>query len=144
MPKGVDKVEVPFTFQNNFIIIDVVFDDIFPLKFIFDTGSENTILIKKEFTDVLDISYEREFKVLGADFESVLTAYLIRQINVDIPNLLGQNLDMLVLKEDYFQFEAYTGLKIHGILGMDLFKTFTIQIDYQKQKLILYLSLIHI
>lgn len=138
LPKDVHKVEVPFTFQNNFIIIDLIFDDVFPLKFIFDTGSENTILVKKEFTDILDISYDRAFKVLGADFEAELTAYLVRDVNMDLPNLPGSNLDMLVLKDDYFQFEAYTGLKIHGILGMDLFKTFTIEIDYQKQKLILH------
>jgi len=138
LPKDVDKVEVPFTFQNNFIILDLIFDDVFPLKFIFDTGSENTILVKKEFTDILNISYDREFKVLGADFEAELVAYLIRNVNMDLPNLPGPNLDMLVLKDDYFQFEAYTGLKIHGILGMDLFKTFTIAIDYQKQKLIFY------
>jgi len=136
LPKGVDKAEVPFTYQNNFIVIDVIFDNIFPLKFIFDTGSENTILVKKEFTDVLNISYEREFKILGADFETELIAYLVRQISIDLPNLPGPKLDMLVLQDDYFQFEVYTGLKIHGILGMDLFKTFVIEIDYQKQKLI--------
>lgn len=136
LPKDVHKVEVPFSFQNNFIIVDLVFDDVFPLKFIFDTGSENTILVKKEFTDILDISYDRAFKVLGADFESELIAYLVRNVNLDLPNLPGPNLDMLVLEDDYFQFENYTGLKIHGILGMDLFKTFTIEIDYQKQLLI--------
>jgi len=138
LPQGQDKVEIPFQFRNNFIIVDLIFDDVFPLKFIFDTGSENTILVKKEFTDILNISYDRSFKVLGADFEQELTAYLVRNVNMDLPNLPGPNLDLLVLKDDYFKFEEYTGLKIHGILGMDLFKTFTIQIDYIKQKLTLY------
>jgi len=134
--KGQSKVEIPFQFQNNFIVVNLIFNDIFPLKFIFDTGSENTILVKKEITDILNVSYEREFKVLGADFEQELIAYLIRDINIDLPNLSGRDLNLLVLKDDYFKFEEYTGLKIHGILGMDLFKTFTIQIDYKKQKLI--------
>ncbi len=138
LPKGQDKVTIPFEFRNNFIIVSLVFDDVFPLKFIFDTGSENTILVKKEFTDILNISYDRAFKVLGADFEEELIAYLVRNVNMDLPNLPGENLDLLVLKDDYFKFEQYTGLKIHGILGMDLFKTFTIQIDYQKQHLILH------
>jgi len=137
LPKDVHQVEVPFTFENNLIIVNLVFDDVFPLKFIFDTGAENTILVKKEFTDVLNISYEREFRVYGADFESELTAYLVRNVDMDIPNLVGSDLDILVLKNDYFQFEAYTGIKIHGILGMDLFRTFTIEIDYPRQKLIL-------
>lgn len=138
LPEGQEKVEIPFDFQNNFIIVNLIFDDVFPLKFIFDTGSENTILVKKEFADILDISYDRSFKVMGADFEQELVAYLTRGVRLDLPNLPGPNLDILVLKEDYFKFEEYTGLKIHGILGMDLFKTFTIQIDYQKQKLTLY------
>lgn len=138
LPKGQDRVDIPFEFRNNFIIVNLVFDDVFPLKFIFDTGSENTILVKKEFTDILNISYDRTFKVIGADFEQELVAYLIRDVNMDLPNLPGKDLDLLVLKDDYFKFEQYTGLKIHGILGMDLFKVFTIQIDYQKQKLILH------
>jgi len=138
LPPGQDKVEIPFHFHNNFIILDLVFDDVFPLKFIFDTGSENTILVKKEFTDVLNISYDREFKVIGADFEQELIAYLVRNVNMDLPNLPGPNMDLLVLADDYFRFEEHTGLKIHGILGMDLFKTFTIQINYQKQILTLY------
>ncbi len=138
LPEGQEKVEIPFEFRNNFIIVNLVFDDVFPLKFIFDTGSENTILVKKEFTDILNISYDRTFKVMGADFEQELVAYLTRGVRMDLPNLPGPDLDILVLKEDYFKFEQYTGLKIHGILGMDLFKTFTIQIDYQKQKLTLY------
>ena len=138
LPEGQDKVEIPFEFKNNFIIVNLIFDNVFPLKFIFDTGSENTILVKKEFTDILNISYEREFRVLGADFEKELVAYLIRNVNMDLSNLPGQNLDLLVLQDDYFKFEEYTGLKIHGILGMDLFKVFTIQIDYQKQILTLH------
>ncbi|MFK7981488.1 MAG: aspartyl protease family protein [Saprospiraceae bacterium] len=138
LPKDQDKVEIPFEFKNNFIIVNLIFDDVFPLRFIFDTGSENTILVKKEFTDILNISYKREFKVVGADFEQELVAYLVRNVNMDLSNLPGQNLDLLVLKDDYFKFEEHTGLKIHGILGMDLFKVFTIQIDYRKQKLTLH------
>lgn len=138
LPVGQDKVEIPFQFRNNFILVDLIFDNVFPLKFIFDTGSENTILVKREFTDILDIAYDRSFRVLGADFEQELVAYLVRNVNMDLPNLPGSDLDLLVLNDDYFKFEEYTGLKIHGILGMDLFKTFTIQIDYQKQRLILH------
>ncbi|MEM6321757.1 MAG: PDZ domain-containing protein [Bacteroidota bacterium] len=138
LPEGEKKVEIPFEFRNNLILIDLIFDDVFPLTFIFDTGSENTILVKKEFTDLLNVSYEREFAVLGADYQKTLVAYLTRNINMDLPNLLGSKLDILVLKEDYFQFEEFTGLTIHGILGMDLFKTFTIEINYKKQILTLH------
>ena len=97
LPEGQDKVEIPFEFKNNFIIVNLIFDNVFPLKFIFDTGSENTILVKKEFTDILNISYEREFRVLGADFEKELVAYLIRNVNMDLSNLPGQNFRLIGL-----------------------------------------------
>jgi hypothetical protein len=44
----------------------------------------------------------------------------------------------LVLEEDYFRFEQYTGIQIHGILGADFLKRFTVQIDYQKQIITFY------
>lgn len=138
LPKGKNKVEIPFEFTNNFIVINVTFNEAFPLKFIFDTGSENTILIKKEFTDILNISYDREFKVVGSDYQTELTAYLARGVDIDLPNLPGPNLDLLVLDKDYFKFEEFIGMPIHGILGMDLFKVFTIEIDYSRKMLILH------
>ena len=45
------RVEIPFEYVNNFIIVNVVFNRLFPLKFVFDTGAENTILTRKEITD---------------------------------------------------------------------------------------------
>lgn len=138
LPKGENKVEIPFEFTNNFIVISVTFNNAFPLKFIFDTGSENTILIKKEFTDVLNISYDREFKVVGSDYQTELTAYLARGVDIDLPNLLGPDLDLLVLDKDYFKFEEFIGMPIHGILGMDLFKVFAIEIDYSRKILVLH------
>ncbi len=138
IPDNRDKVEIPFEFNNNLILLNVVFDQVFPLKFIFDTGSENTILAKREFADLLQIEYQRQFQIYGADMERTLTAYLARGIDLDLPGLTGSGLDILVLEEDYFHFEEYTGLKVHGILGMDLFKIFTIQVDYKKKVLTLY------
>jgi hypothetical protein len=129
LPDGKSELEVPFKFQNNFILVELVFNQAFPLKFIFDTGSENTILVKKAFADILDVEYDRQFRIIGSDLKTELIAYLARGVNLDLPNMLGRKLDILVLEEDYFRFEEYTGIKIHGILGMDLFKTFTFKID---------------
>ena len=138
LPPGEKFVEVPFEFDNNFIVVSLVLNDVFPLKFLFDTGAENTILVKKAFTDILNVSYDREFKILGADRQTELTAYLVRGVQMNMPNLYGPRLDILVLEKDYFEFEKYVGTKIHGILGMDLFKTFTIEVDYQRQVLTFY------
>lgn len=132
------KTEIPFRFQNNFILVDVLFNNTFPLTFIFDTGSENTILLKKTYAELMGIKYLRDYKVYGADLQRELLVHLANGIDLDLAKISANNSPILILNEDYFRFEKYTGLKIHGILGMDLFKLTVIQIDYERQKIILH------
>lgn len=131
--KGVKKIDIPFEFDNNLIIVKVTFNRIFPLKFIFDTGAEHTILSKKEITDILGIPYEREFKIVGSDMKTELTAYLIRGIHLKVESMVLPNHSMLVLGDDYFRFETMTGLEVHGILGADVFKGLVVKINYEKK-----------
>jgi len=39
------------------------------------------------------------------------------------------------LDQDYFKFQDYTGVNIHGILGADFFRRFVVQINYRKRKI---------
>ncbi len=131
--KDVNKIDIPFEFRNNLIIVNVAFEHTFPLKFIFDTGAENTILAKRSITDILGVTYERKFKVLGSDLQTELTAYLIRGIHLKIEDMVSPNQTMLVLEEDYFNFEELLGTQIHGILGANIFRGLMVKIDYQKR-----------
>ena len=80
---GVKQVEMPFEYDNNFIVVDVLMNGLVPLKFIFDTGAEHTILTRREITDVLGVPYRRRFTVLGADMKTELHAYLVRNIQTN-------------------------------------------------------------
>ncbi len=131
--KDVKKIDIPFEFTNNLILVNVTFGRLFPLKFIFDTGAENTILSKREVTDALGFDYEREFKIMGSDLQAELTAYLVRGVYLNIEDMVAPNHSMLVLQEDYFNFEELLGIKVDGILGADIFRGLTVKIDYQRQ-----------
>ncbi len=131
--KDVNKIDIPFEFRNNLILVKVTFSRVFPLQFIFDTGAENSILSKKSVTDILGIPYEREFKIIGADLKTELTAYLIRGIHLNIENMVAPNHSMLVLKEDYFNFEEMIGIQVDGIIGADLFKGLVVKINYERK-----------
>lgn len=131
-------VELPFEYRNHFIIVNIRFQGVLPLRFIFDTGAENTILTKKEISDFLHLHYEREFRVMGADMEQELIAYLVRGIRMEIGSLLLTQQSILVLDDDYYRFDEFTGLQIHGILGSNILRYFTVQIDYHARKIILY------
>ena len=136
--RGVRKVEIPFEYENNFIVVKVIFNDIFPLRFIFDTGAEHTILTRREITDLLQINYERRFVIIGSDLSTELYAYLARGVKLSINNLVALNRSILVLDEDYFRFEEYGGLNVQGIIGADLFRRFVIKIDYNRRIITLF------
>ncbi|MEL7121047.1 MAG: retropepsin-like aspartic protease, partial [Bacteroidota bacterium] len=124
-----NKVEIPFEYVNNFIVVEVIFNNLLPLKFIFDTGAEYTLLTKKEITDLFLVNYDKRFEVLGSDMETVLYAYLARGVNMRMNEFSALNRSILVLEEDYFRFEKYAGIEVQGILGADIFSRFVVQID---------------
>ena len=129
------EVDIPFKYQGNFIVLEIMFNRVFPLRFILDTGAEHTLLTKREFADILDIPYRKQFKIVGSDMETVIYANLITGIHLDMGGLTSLQHNMLVLEEDYFQLEKMIGLEIHGIIGADLLRHFSIRIDYQRRVL---------
>jgi len=139
MSRGQRQVDIPFEYINNFIVLTVNFNGAFPLKFIFDTGAEHTIISKREITDLLQVNYEREFRVMGSDMKTELIAYLVRRVRFEIPEkVFAPAQDILVLQEDYFRFEEYAGVNVHGILAANIFARFIIKINYQRKVLTLY------
>lgn len=128
------KVEVPFEYINDFIVVSVVLNRTLPLRFIFDTGAENTIITHREVTDLLQVNYSRKITLYGADMVSELEAYVAPGIDLmfnDQLNIASQAL--LVMGQDYFHFEENIGINIHGILGADILRRFVISIDYQRR-----------
>jgi len=140
LPPGVQQLEVPFEYVNNFIIITVGFNGRLPLKFIYDTGAEHTILSKREISDLLQVRYDREFRVKGSDLRTELVAYLARNIRFEILNreIVAPSEDILVLKEDYLRFEEYAGVEAHGILAGRVFARYLVKINYQRKVITLY------
>ncbi|MFM8489809.1 MAG: aspartyl protease family protein, partial [Bacteroidota bacterium] len=112
----------------NFIVVTVTLNGTIPLKMIFDTGAEHTVLCRRELSDLLGIRYDREFRLLGSDMKTELTAYLARNVRLDAMNvpLAAPDEDILVLQEDYFRFESYAGIDIHGILAANALSRYLI------------------
>jgi predicted aspartyl protease len=136
MHRGAKRIEIPFERQDNFIIVKVVYQGIFPLRFIVDTGAEYTILTKKEIANLLNTTYDREISLMGTDMNSVVKAYIARRVRMDLQNLTLTK-DILVLDDDYFKFDQFAGLDVQGIIGAEVFKGYVLKIDYQRQILTL-------
>ncbi len=132
-PSYYDKVSIPFTYQNNFIIVSVVLQKLFPLQFIFDTGAEHTLITKREITDLLQVDYRRSFPIRGSDLDTQLVAFLATGMSLQVGEMSLNNRSVLVLERDVFRFEDFAGMDIHGILGADIFWPYVVKIDYRRQ-----------
>lgn len=127
-----DVVEIPFEIHNNFMVVEVTLNKRLPLKFIFDTGAEHTILSKNILVNPLGLSYDRTIPILGADMNRALTAYVSTNVHIQVGDAIAPQQDILILAEDYFQIDEYVGLAIHGIIGADLFRNLVLKIDNRK------------
>ncbi len=134
----VSAESIPFEYINGFIVIEVLFNQTFPLKFIVDTGASNTIISRKEIVSLFNLPYGRTFEVYGADLSTVLYAHLIKSVHLSAANLIAPHQDILVLEEDYFDFQRITGLDIHGVIGADMFRQNILKIDYKARRLTVY------
>jgi hypothetical protein len=68
-----------------------------------------------------------------------LIAYLVRQVKFEVPGrIIASKIDILVLQEDYFRFEEFAGVNVHGILAANVFDKYIIKINYKKRILTLY------
>lgn len=135
---GEGRIEVPFQLSQNFILVDVVVDGTLPLKFIFDTGAENTILFDKELGDVLNFEYNLRIPVFGADLSAPLFALVTRSVMMEVGTIPPNPVDMLVLEETYFDISEITGIPVHGLIGGNFFRNSVVQIDYRRHKIIIY------
>ncbi len=138
MLQGQREVTIPFDYENNFIVIRVLFNNMIPLRFILDTGAENTVLTQRAFADLMQVNYRRRFSLVGSDLNTELYAYLATGISLRLGQyLLATNRNILVLEEDYFRFEEYAGIDVQGILGADFLRRFIVHIDFRKNRLTL-------
>jgi len=96
---------------------------------IFDTGAEHTLFFDKTLTDMLNIEYERQIKVVGSDLSIEMFAQIARSISITLPNDITVKRDIVVLEDDYLHFKENNGIKVDGILGGEFFKGLVVVIN---------------
>ena len=134
LPEGQSKVKIPIEVNNNLIIMPVVINGQLPLKFILDTGVRTTILTEKSYSDILGLSYSRQYTLSGPGGDHLITAYVTNNVSIYIPpGIKGTGHAMLVLEKDYLELRNYLGAEVHGVLGYELFSRFVVLINYQEK-----------
>ncbi len=138
MPADAKKITIPFEQHNNLIVIPITINRFLTLKFILDTGVENAILTEKLYADILDVNYIREITIDGPGLIDSVEAFIANQVTFSLPGgVVGTNMNMLVLKEDYLQLSENIGDDVHGIIGYDIFSRFVVEINYDDNEITL-------
>ncbi|MEO6132773.1 MAG: aspartyl protease family protein, partial [Saprospiraceae bacterium] len=127
---GKKKVTIPFRYVHNFIILQVRLYGVLPVNLIYDTGAEHIIMFKREYTDLLQVPYERKIPIMGADQSRNIFALITRNATVQLEGLSAKPYDLLVLEDDYFKLDELVGIEVDGLIGGGFFRNLIVNIDY--------------
>ncbi len=125
------EVIIPFDYQQGFMIVDMVVGRALPLKFILDTGAENTVIFKKDIADVLRLPYHKKITLQGSDLSEEINAFVSNGLHLQLVNCQTIRKNIIVLETNYLVLEQFLGKQVDGILGADILEGLVMKIDYQ-------------
>lgn len=135
---GKKVAELPIKLENGFITVKVHFNNTLPLKFIFDTGAEHSILFHKSYADLLQIEYSKRIEIRGSDLSASQYALIARDVYMRLEDQIPVKRDVLVLEESLQLFQESLGFDIDGIIGGSFFRGLVVHLDYGKEKIRLF------
>ncbi|MEZ4684837.1 MAG: aspartyl protease family protein [Bacteroidia bacterium] len=133
-----NRVTIPIEVHNNLILIDVSINGSFPFKFILDTGVRTTLLTEPVLLGFFSMEKTTAIRVLGLGGGEVIYAQRASGLTLRVGDVIGHNLEMIILPEDAASYSGMFGRPIAGIIGHDFFKDFVVEINYGQKYLRLF------
>lgn len=137
LQKGLQKQTISFQLLNNLIVFPMKVNGK-ELNFILDSGVGATILFNLNPNDSLNLRNIKKIKLQGLGQEEAVDAILSRGNELSLTNIKSNNEKLYVIFNDGFDLSSKLGTTIHGIIGYELFKSFTVRINYSSRKLTFY------
>lgn len=132
------KYDIKFEMVHNLIIIPVFINDSDTLKFILDTGVSHTMITNINGARGISFNFAREVKLYGLGKGNEITAYHSFGNLIELPGIIGFNHNVIILEDEYDFLSQGLGTQIHGLIGYDIFESFTVEIDYMSKRITLY------
>ncbi|MDR9419425.1 aspartyl protease family protein [Gracilimonas sp.] len=139
IPENPDKrVTVPFELINNLIVIEIRINGSEPLKFILDSGAGRNI-ITTLYDETIELKNLMTVRLAGLGTGNSLEAFHSYDNEMKIGDrIIGEEIEILILKEDLLHLSSYMGTEIHGIFGYTFFESFAVEINYSRELLRIY------
>ena len=132
-----EEVEIPFKLINGFIVVEATLNQKHKVNLLVDTGAENLILFNESIKQQLNIPNGKKITLKGADLSNEVSAEIIRNLDLQLPNANEITRDFIVLDENSMNLSGHLGHPIDGIVGGRIFWSTVMEINYKKQKIIL-------
>ncbi|HAN79620.1 MAG TPA: hypothetical protein DCQ31_18590 [Bacteroidales bacterium] len=127
-------VSFSFDLISNLIVIPVLVNNSDTMRFILDTGLKTTMITELDEQDTVDINYARQVKILGLGSGDAIDALVSNGNTIKLPGVTGNKQTLHILMQNVFNLSAKMGVRIHGIIGYDIFSQFVVKIDYANKK----------
>lgn len=137
--RNIKKVRIDFKLINNLIVIPLKINGK-ELSFILDTGSNKTIVFNISENETIGLKNLEKLELRGLGKGNSVEALLSQNNTITIQNIQSENESIYVILKDYFDLSSKMGTTIHGIIGHNLLKNFTIKINYIAKKIDFYES----
>jgi len=137
---GRQQASLKFFTQRNLIIVSAKLNGVGPLNFLLDTGVATSLLTDPAVADSLHLIHGTQYKIMGVGgSDSSLHAYEASGVAVTMKgSIVAPRLDWLVLSSDVLDLSGYVGMRIHGLLGADFFRSFVVTIRPEQFELVLH------
>jgi len=135
-PKRVESI--PFEMVGSYVVLKVKINDSSPLNLILDSGIRNTIITELMAGDKISLNYSDVKELMGLGGGNHLEAYASNSNTIKVGRLKLDYKSVYVLKTDVFNLSKHTGSKINGLIGVDFFQDYAIEIDYTHKRVKFY------
>ena len=137
-PKSI--ASIPFEQVGSYVIIKVKINESTDLNLILDSGIRNTIITELMPGDQMTLNYSDVKELMGLGGGEHLEAYASNSNTLKIGKLKFTYKSVYVLKNDVFNLSMHTGTKINGLIGVDFFQDYAIEIYYTSKRVRFYKS----
>ncbi|MFZ4105685.1 aspartyl protease family protein [Flavobacterium sp.] len=132
------RIVIPFKLIDNLIFIPLTVNGE-NLTFLLDTGAEETVLFSLEDQQLSLVNVEK-IRIKGYDSSVFLEALKSTNNILSTGGYFDRNHNIYIILDQSFNLSSQVGIPVNGIIGYPFFKNYLVEINYEKEKIYIYLK----
>jgi len=132
-----DKIEIPFQYVFNLIIIPVEVNNV-KLNLLLDSGAAQSIIFSLPENDTIQFKDTKKVLARGFGLDDSIEGLFSSNNKAIINGYENLNFELLIILNQDVNFSSRLGINVHGILGYSFFLNNIVEINYEKKKVIVY------